>query len=271
LPTLPEGAIRSNHIWKRFRSDRRRSIVIDELNRARAKVRRDPTGPRWRWALRDIDFYAEPGTATGLIGINGSGKSTMLKILNRVMYPYAGSIDIAGRVGALIEVSAGIHPQLSGRENIYLYGSLLGLPRKEVVRRFDEIVDFAEIDDAVDRQIKFYSSGMRMRLGFGVAAFLEPHILLVDEVLAVGDATFQQKCLNRMRDVLAQGTTLVYVSHDLATVEATCTRGIWLSQGVTRHDGPIGECLREYRAFIEEAAESLPETTGPISVRKVEI
>ena len=175
--------------------------------------------------------------------------------MTRVMYPYAGRVDVSGRVGALIEIKAGIHPDLTGRENIFLYGSLLGLARQDVARRFDEIVDFAELHDAVDRQVKFYSSGMEMRLGFGVAAFLEPDVLLVDEVMAVGDASFQQKCLSRMREVLAAGTTLFFVSHDLATIEAVCDRGIWLHEGEIAADGPLAESLGAYRGAIEQDAE----------------
>jgi ABC-2 type transport system ATP-binding protein len=198
-----------------------------------------------------VGFHASPGESIGLIGLNGSGKSTLLKIVSRVMYPYAGHVEAEGRIGALIEVRAGLHPELTGRENVFLYGSLLGLKRREVAQRFDEIVAFAEVEDAIERQIKFYSTGMQMRLGFAVAAFLEPDILLVDEVLAVGDATFQQKCLSRMRTVLSQGTTLVYVSHDLSTVEATCSRGLWLRDGVVGADGRVGDVLDAYRRFYE--------------------
>jgi ABC-type polysaccharide/polyol phosphate transport system ATPase subunit len=255
LPTLPEGTIAASHVWKRFRADRRGSLLSAELRRLSARLRGRPF-QAWRWALRDVDFHAEPGDSIGLIGANGSGKSTLLKILTRVMYPYAGSVHVSGRVGALIEVSAGIHPQLTGRENVYLYGMLLGLSRKEVSRKFDEIVAFAEVEQATDRLVKFYSSGMKMRIGFAVAAFLEPHILLVDEVLAVGDASFQQKCLDRMRVVLSQNTTLVFVSHDLAAVQATCTRGIWLAEGDVMTTGPINDVLASYRHAIEMAAEA---------------
>jgi ABC-2 type transport system ATP-binding protein len=154
---------------------------------------------------------------------------------------------------------------------VYVTGSLLGLRRKEVARRFDEIVAFAELEDAIDRQVKFYSSGMQMRLGFAVAAFLEPDVLLVDEALAVGDAAFQQKCLDRMRSVLAQGTTLVFVSHDLAAVEATCSRGVWLQHGVVASDGPVRDVLGAYRRSIEEAAEALSEVTGMVRLAKSEL
>jgi ABC-type polysaccharide/polyol phosphate transport system ATPase subunit len=205
----------------------------------------------------------------GLIGTNGSGKSTLLKILCQVMYPHSGRVEARGRVGALIEVAAGIHPQLSGRENIYIYGALLGLSRKDTAERFDEIVDFAEIGHAIDRQVKFYSSGMKMRLGFAVAAFLEPDVLLVDEVLAVGDAQFQRRCLTRMREVLNAGTTLLYVSHDLATVEATCARAMWLERGVVRADGPVREILSNYREAIEQQAADDLRQEGDVQVAKL--
>jgi ABC-type polysaccharide/polyol phosphate transport system ATPase subunit len=264
---LPEGTIAAHHIWKRFRADRQRMLLRDELERLRHRVA-GRGKERWRWALRDVDLHVQPGESVGLVGINGSGKSTLLKILTRVMYPYAGQLELSGRVGGLIEVRAGIHPDLTGGENIYLYGSLLGLPRKTVAKRFDSIVAFAELEQAVHRQVKFYSSGMQMRLGFAVAAFLEPNVLLVDEVLAVGDSTFQQRCLDRMRAVLAQGTTLVFVSHDLASVEATCERGIWLNDGVIVDDGPVRKVLGEYRQAIEESAEAAPPASGPVRLLK---
>jgi ABC-type polysaccharide/polyol phosphate transport system ATPase subunit len=271
LPTLPDGAIRATNVWKRFRADRRVSQLQYETKYLLARVRRHAADDEdWRWALRAIDLDVQPGESIGLIGTNGSGKSTLLKILNRVMQPYAGRVDVSGRVGALIEVVAGIHPDLSGRENAFLYGSLLGLDRAAIAARFDEIVEFSEVGHAIDRQVKFYSSGMKMRLGFSVAAFLEPDILLVDEVLAVGDAAFQQKCLERMRVVLNQGTTLVFVSHDLAAMEATCSRGLWIQDGVGEMNAPIRTVLAAYRRAIEEAAEAGWEHTGPARVSKVE-
>jgi ABC-2 type transport system ATP-binding protein len=168
----PKGSIRAEHIWKRFRADRRGNLLRAEIVRVAAKMRGNGGRAHWRWALRDIDLNVSPGDSVGLIGPNGSGKTTLLKILSRVMHPYAGRLDVQGRVGALIEIRAGIHPELTGRENVYLFGSLLGLSRKEIARRFDQIITFAELEDAVDRQAKFYSSGMQMRLGFSVAAFL---------------------------------------------------------------------------------------------------
>ena len=210
----------------------------------------------WRWALRDIDVSLDPGQSLGLIGDNGSGKSTLLKILTGIMDPTAGRLDVRGRVAALIQVTGGIHPELSGRENISLYGSILGLKRAEIAKHFDAIVEFAELEDAIDRQVKFYSSGMQMRLGFTVAAYLQPDIFLVDEVLSVGDATFQEKSLGRMREVLAEGTSLVYVSHDLHSVESICEQGLWLEHGVIRAEGTIDEALSYYRHHIEQRAET---------------
>jgi ABC-2 type transport system ATP-binding protein len=253
-PTQP-GRIVVDQLWKRFRADRNRPVLRDEVSRISDRLRRRQDPRRWRWALRDLNLEIEPGEAIGLFGANGSGKSTLLKILTRVMYPTAGSMRIGGRVGALIEVKAGVHPDLTGRENIFLYGSILGLRRTEIARRFDAIVDFADLADAVDRQLKFYSSGMGMRLGFAVAAFLQPDVLLVDEVLAVGDATFQQRCLDRMRTVLKEGTTLVFVSHDLASVESISRRGLWLRNGEIAVDGPVRDSLAAYRRYIESSAE----------------
>jgi len=265
-----DGTVIAQRVWKRFRPDRRRLRLSDQLAILTSRFRGE-AGIPWAWALRDVSFRLEPGESLGLMGANGSGKSTLLKILTRVMYPYAGRVEARGRVGALIEVAAGLHQELSGRENIFLYGSLLGLSRRDVARRFDDIIAFAELEHAIDRQVKHFSSGMKMRLGFGVAAFLEPDVLLVDEVLAVGDASFQQRCLARMREVLAQGTTLVYVSHDLPTIEATCSRGLWLEGGVVRREGPVSDVLSEYRRSVEAGAELELRDDGDLRVVKVTV
>src|SRR5579859_709627 len=265
---LPKGTIEASEIWKRFRLDDRPTYLQDRIAAVGDRLR-NRTAESWRWALRDISIRAEPGESWALVGANGAGKSTMLKIISRVMYQTAGNVDIAGRVGALIEVRAGISPLLTGRENIYLTGSIMGLKRREVARRFDEIVAFAELEGAVDRQVKYYSSGMQMRLGFGVAAHLEPDVLLVDEVLAVGDASFQQRCLDRIRQVLNEGTTLLFVSHDLAAVEATCANGIWLHHGRVHASGPIREVLGQYRAAVEGAAEARHLMHGLLKVSRI--
>ncbi|MEV4614632.1 ABC transporter ATP-binding protein [Kitasatospora sp. NPDC049258] len=261
------GTIRTEQVWKRFKADQQRMLLRDRVEQLARKLR-GGRGEEWRWALRDINLHIEPGESVGLIGSNGSGKSTLLKMLTRVMYPYAGVIDVRGRIGALIEIRAGIHPDLTGRENIYLFGALLGLKRREVAGRFDDIVEFARLGGAIDRQVKFYSSGMQMRLGFAVAAYLEPHVLLVDEVLAVGDAVFQQRCLDRMREVAEQGTTIVFVSHDLPAVQSICRRGIWLEQGTVRVDAGIKDALAGYRDSIEAQSEATTRTDEPIQLLK---
>ena len=266
---LPEGTIEATHLWKRFRADRHGALIKDQIRRLRARLRgRDPG---WTWALRDVDFSVGPGETLGIVGPNGSGKTTLLRLLSGVMYPYAGQVSVSGRVGALIEVRAGIHPELTGRENVFVYGTLLGLSRKAVARRFDEIVAFAELTDAIDRQVKHYSSGMQMRLGFAVAAFLDPAILIVDEILAVGDAAFQQRCLERMREVVRQGTTLLFVSHDLATVEATCATTIWLNRGIQASQGPTAEVLAQYRQSVEEFAEVPKRHGGPVELLEIDV
>jgi ABC-type polysaccharide/polyol phosphate transport system ATPase subunit len=249
--------------------DNRPTYLQDQLGRVADRVRKSEN-VGWNWVLRDIDFRADPGESWALVGANGAGKSTLLKILTRVMYPTAGRVEVTGRVGALIEVRAGIAQLLTGRENIYLTGVLMGLKRKEIARRFDDIVEFAGLERAVDRQVKYYSTGMQMRLGFGVAAFLEPDVLLVDEVLAVGDASFQQRCLDRMRQVLSQGTTLVFVSHDLAAVEATCASAVWLDNGAVRTAGPVRDVLTEYRRLVEGLAVR-DATDGLLRLRELQI
>jgi lipopolysaccharide transport system ATP-binding protein len=198
------------------------------------------------WALRDVSFEVREGEVVGLIGHNGAGKSTLLKILSRVTEPTKGYADILGRVGSLLEVGTGFHPELSGRENIYLNGAILGMTRAEIRRRFDEIVDFAEVERFLDTPVKRYSSGMHVRLAFAVAAHLEPEILLVDEVLAVGDAGFQKKCLNKMGDYAGEGRTILLVSHDLGAIRSLCPRAILLEGGRITHDGPVGTVLDSY-------------------------
>ncbi|HEX3693489.1 MAG TPA: ABC transporter ATP-binding protein [Solirubrobacteraceae bacterium] len=266
---MRDGTILAEEIWKRFRLDERPTYLQDRLAVTRDRLRGEK-GESWRWALRDVALRAEPGESWALVGANGAGKSTLLKIISRVMYQTAGKLEMAGRVGALIEVRAGLTPLLTGRENIFLTGSIMGLRRREVARRFDEIVEFAELERAVDRQVKYYSSGMQMRLGFSVAAHLQPDILLVDEVLAVGDASFQQRCLDQIRKVLSDGTTLLFVSHDLAAVEASCSNGIWLHNGEVRTMGPIRDVLSAYRGAVEGDAKSRAGIEGLIKVTQAE-
>jgi lipopolysaccharide transport system ATP-binding protein len=197
-------------------------------------------------ALRDVSFEIKQGEVVGLIGRNGAGKSTLLKILSRITEPSRGSVEYFGRIGSLLEVGTGFHMELSGRENVYLNGAILGMKKKEIEQKFDEIVDFAEVERFIDTPVKHYSSGMQMRLAFAVAAHLEPEILLVDEVLAVGDAKFQKKCLNKMQDVSAHGRTIIFVSHNMPAVTRLCKRCLLLDHGRLVKDGPSHEVVSAY-------------------------
>jgi lipopolysaccharide transport system ATP-binding protein len=198
------------------------------------------------WALKDVDFEIQQGDRVGIIGRNGAGKSTLLKVLSRIVEPTTGEIRIRGRVASLLEVGTGFHPELTGRENIYLNGAILGMSRAEITRKFDEIVDFAEVEKFLDTPVKRYSSGMYVRLAFAVAAHLEPEILIVDEVLAVGDAQFQKKCLGKMEDVGKEGRTVIFVSHQMSAIQALCDRGIFLQSGQVHFDGPANATIDVY-------------------------
>lgn len=204
------------------------------------------------WALKDINFEVMPGEVVGIIGRNGAGKSTLLKVLSRITEPTTGRVELYGRVGSLLEVGTGFHPELTGRENIYLNGAILGMRREEIAKKFDEIVDFSEIEEFLDTPVKRYSSGMYVRLAFAVAAHLEPEILVVDEVLAVGDASFQKKCLGKMREISeGGGRTVFFVSHNLAAVKQLCTKSILLIGGKLDFMGPTMEVLERYQSKDE--------------------
>jgi lipopolysaccharide transport system ATP-binding protein len=206
------------------------------------------------WALRDVSFTVDRGEVMGIIGRNGAGKSTLLKILSRITEPTSGRAELYGRSGSLLEVGTGFHPELTGRENIFLNGAILGMTRPEIQRKFDEIVAFAELEKFLDTPVKRYSSGMYMRLAFSVAAHLDPEILVVDEVLAVGDAAFQKKCLGRMRDISTEGRTVLFVSHNMAAVRSLCERGILLAEGRKAFEGSAGECVDRYLAEVTQNA-----------------
>lgn len=223
------------------------------------------------WALKDVSFEVRRGEVVGVIGRNGAGKSTLLKILSRITEPTEGYADINGRVGSLLEVGTGFQPELSGRENIYLNGAILGMKRAEIVRRFDEIVAFAEVEKFIDTPVKRYSSGMYLRLAFAVAAHLDPEILLVDEVLAVGDAAFQKKCLGKLGEVSKEGRTVLFVSHNLAAVTKLCRTGIVLEWGTLAKYGSVDDATLHYAQSMQATPDQEKQTAGDIVVDEMNI
>src|SRR5579862_6270867 len=214
------------------------------------------------WALREVSFSAQEGEVVGIVGRNGAGKSTLLKVLSKITYPTSGRVRTRGRVASLLEVGTGFHEELTGRENVYLNGSILGMKKREVDAKLAAIVEFSGVERFIDTPIKRYSSGMRMRLGFSVAAHLEPDVLIVDEVLAVGDAAFQKKCLTAMQDLRGGGRTVLFVSHNMAAVENLCTRGIWIANGQMRLDGPTHEVIEAYMASFASAEAAASDLTA---------
>lgn len=258
--------LRVEAVWKRFYLRRERADSVGQL-----LVRMLPSRhPRSRttevfWALQNVSFEVAEGTSLGILGRNGSGKSTLLKILTRTMRPTCGSVHVCGRVSALIELGAGFHPDFTGRENIFLSGSMLGFRRRDILKRLDDIVEFAEIGPFLDTPVKYYSSGMQARLGFSVAITGEPDILIVDEVLAVGDAAFQRKCIDRILELKRNGATIIFVSHDLDTLARIADHALWIDKGVVRGQGMPSEVIDAYRGNgVASVAlqRGLPESLG---------
>ncbi|HEX3920083.1 MAG TPA: ABC transporter ATP-binding protein [Caulobacteraceae bacterium] len=224
------------------------------------------------WALKDVDFDIRQGEVVGVIGRNGAGKSTLLKILSRITEPSQGRVTIDGRVASLLEVGTGFHPELTGRENVYLNGAILGMTRGEIRRKFDEIVDFAAVERFIDTPVKRYSSGMYVRLAFAVAAHLEPEILVIDEVLAVGDVEFQKKCLGKMKEVSSHGRTVLFVSHNLAAVSALCSTSLVFDRGNLAFQGPVSSAIDTYLCLSTDDGEScLPAGNSAITIRSCTI
>jgi len=232
--------------FKRYREKGRmlRWTLIEMLG----KIQRS----EYFWALKDVGFAVKPGETFGIIGENGSGKSTLLKLITGIIQPDSGSMKVKGKVSALLELGAGFHPDLTGRENIYLNGSIMGLTKAEIQDRFKEIVEFSELEEFIDTPIKHYSSGMYMRLGFSIAINVDPDILLIDEVLAVGDQAFQQKCMDKIRDFKSRGKTIIFVSHDLGTVDQLCNRSIWLNQGKVSAEGTTKRVIDFYKNSVQD-------------------
>jgi len=236
-----------SHVSKRFVIHKEKSLKERLVNAGRSKLHKEDF-----WALRDVDLEIESGSTVGLVGPNGSGKSTLLKLIGGILQPTSGSVRLRGRLAALLELGAGFHPDLTGRENVYLNAAVLGISRAQTDRYFDAIVDFSGIEPFIDTQVKFYSSGMYVRLAFAVAVHVDPDILLVDEVLAVGDEPFQRKCMDRIRGFQQEGRTIVLVSHALGQVADLCDRAIVLEKGQVRADGPPRDALRVLRDDFEE-------------------
>jgi lipopolysaccharide transport system ATP-binding protein len=248
--------IRFMNVSKRYNLGLTRTSLPAVVSQwARQTLRRgaDPSASRkYHWALKDVSFELEKGQSLALVGPNGAGKSTILKLLAKITTPTSGQADVNGQLSALIELGAGFHPDLTGRENIFLNGTILGLTYRDIQKRFDEIVDFSEIEAFIDTPVKRYSSGMTVRLGFAVASCIEPDILLVDEVLAVGDASFRQKCIERIKSLLAHGTSLIFVSHDMGLVRAVCERAIYIEHGQVQSTGTSGEIIDLYNQVLEK-------------------
>jgi ABC-type polysaccharide/polyol phosphate transport system ATPase subunit len=267
---VSDGSVSFRRVWKKFRYGEVHNSLRDLLPALGRRLIRSGAPPAQNlhsgdfWALRDVSFEVRPGEALGIIGPNGAGKSTVLKLLTRIVRPTRGGCTVRGRIGALIELSAGFHPDLTGRENIFLQGSIMGMHRGEIARKFDEIVDFAGIPDFIDTPVKRYSSGMHARLGFAIAAHLDPDVLIIDEVLAVGDAAFQQKAFGRIAEMRTQAVPLVVVSHQLDRIAQLCTKAILLNRGRVVHSGTPRETIAAYVGTTSSTADAI---TGDSATR----
>jgi lipopolysaccharide transport system ATP-binding protein len=271
---MSETAIRVVGLSKRYRISgvqQRYGTLRDSLTAGASRLLGRGRSKRVRpdlWALKDLSFEIKRGEAVGVIGRNGAGKSTLLKVLSRITEPTSGYADICGRVGSLLEVGTGFHPELTGRENIFLNGAILGMSRVDIKSKFDQIVAFAEVEQFVDTPVKHYSSGMYMRLAFSVAAHLDPDILLIDEVLAVGDVSFQKKCLGKMDQVARQGRTVLFVSHNMGTIRSLCSTGLVLHKGGLLERGPLGRSIEAYyrQSADTVAPDEIRSGFGPVSL-----
>lgn len=267
---MSEIAVGMHHVSKRFLKgelhDSLRDLIPALTRRILGRKSSDSAQSGEFWALRDISFEIPKGEAFGIIGANGAGKSTLLKLISRIMNPTSGTVEIKGRLSALIEVSAGFHPDLTGRENIYLNGTILGMNRREIAAKFDQIVEFSGLSEFLDTPVKRYSSGMYARLGFSVAAHVNPDVLIVDEVLSVGDYVFQKKCVERMKEVIHSGATVLFVSHNLKIIAEFCHRCLLLERGRSRMIGTPTEVIQSY---ISSTRVNTQGKSGPVAISKV--
>ncbi|HEX5412418.1 MAG TPA: ABC transporter ATP-binding protein [Terriglobia bacterium] len=271
---MSDIALEFDGVWKKFKKgeihDSLRDLVPAFTRGVFSRNHRGELAEREFWALRDVNFEVRRGEALGIIGANGAGKSTILKLLSRIMRPSRGRIRVGGRVSCLIEVGAGFHPDLTGRENVYLSGSILGMKRQEIARKFDEIVEFAGIGDFIDTPVKRYSNGMYARLGFAVAAHVDPDVLLVDEVLSVGDISFQKRCFDKMREKVDSGVAVIFVSHNLQAIMSLCKRCMVMAQGTNVHDGSSEGAVDAYVRASNEIGVADRETNAKFRVAGVE-
>jgi ABC-2 type transport system ATP-binding protein len=258
--------VRVENVWKRFTLRRDRADSVGQLMMRMIPGRSRPK-PEPFWALQDVSFEVREGKSLGVIGSNGSGKSTLLKLLTGTMRPTSGRIVTRGKISALIELGAGFHPEFTGRENVVLSASLLGIRRRAVERRLDDIIDFADIRKFIDTPVKYYSSGMQARLGFAVAIHVEPELLVVDEVLAVGDEAFQHKCMDRILQMKKRGVSILLVSHSLAAIELLMDQAIWIDRGVVRTIGAPPDVVGAYRTSLETPTEPI-EHAGQVAVTR---
>jgi ABC-type polysaccharide/polyol phosphate transport system ATPase subunit len=254
---MTSGAVRAESVSRRFSVQATEARTLKELVLARGRGR-----PTEVWALRDVSFAIDAGEAVGLVGRNGSGKTTLLKLVSGILKPTGGSLAVGGRVGSLLELGAGFHPDFTGRENVFLNGAIHGLSRAQVRERMEEIVAFAGLEDAIDLPVRTYSSGMTMRLGFAIAAHVEADLLLLDEVFAVGDEAFQRKCFGKIFEFKQRGGTIVFVSHDAAAVERLCERSVLLDHGHVAFDGPTREAVTRYRRLLADEVDPVERGAG---------
>lgn len=274
---MSEAGVLFDGVWKKFRRGERHDSLRDLIPSVAGALFRPRRAEELEreefWAVRDVSFRIGPDEALGIIGPNGAGKSTILKLLTRILKPTRGYCHVQGRAGALIEVAAGFHPDLTGRENVYLQGAVMGMKRAEIAQKFDAIVEFAGVGEFIDTQVKRYSSGMNARLGFAIAAHLDPDVMIIDEVLSVGDAAFQDKCVKHMHGMIARGVPLVFVSHNLPAILELCTRVVVLGRGAVLFDGPPASGVQQYReaTWAHTAEAGAPGADAPIQVAGVEL